>query len=651
MSNSEIPRLQLQPVAVDFIDRRLARLNRVFSQHQCKYNPKLDRYVRNNSIRAHAKMGLGEDTQHMNSVKMLSPPEIILSMRFWDKVLPDAMERLEKYEVPKSRHSNYNIRGLGSWDEIYSQLETCREEYLDDQGWAKKVKRQWRTFSENIEPLQAAWNLVPDVDYLTPIRGIVDCVIDAIKRASDTRQKVLQGLDELDNMFRDIELFLVVFPTDHHVLEAGTELMVSVLIAVERMISFYSKSRGRKALSSFFKGEDYEEDVIGSLNDITAKSEALRHEATKADMSQSAKNWRLAEQRHEEIRRALSDGHVEILQRQASLKTHVEGMENTMNSVYNFLVEYERNQEEHNAILRQKHEDLERNFANLQQVNYRLQRALTPNIDLTSHNQFEVQQDDLWDILNGFSFEEEDMKSIMEKQERIFQYEKATTQGLVGTPRFRDWMVSPTSRELLVQGNHTGDREISALSVFCSSFAAAVRGRPKYISLIHFCGFHADLTSDADAGAYGMIMSFIAQLLWQWDFDTAKLRHYVDLSWVEYGEDPSWDDLCNLLKCLIRQVPSSQTVFFMIDGAYHYEKSVHMDAFIESMATILDMTLDEAVGATVKILVTSPCRTTEIRQGFHDDAVLLLQEESSASLDSNSRLSQHQVSKAFERSC
>lgn len=53
---------------------------------------------------------------------------------------------------------------------------------------------------------------------------------------------------------------------------------------------------GRKALSSFFKGEDYEQDVISSLEDITEKSEALRNEATKADMSQSAKNWRLAEQ-------------------------------------------------------------------------------------------------------------------------------------------------------------------------------------------------------------------------------------------------------------------------------------------------------------------------------------------------------------------
>lgn len=50
-------------------------------------------------------------------------------------------------------------------------------------------------------------------------------------------------------------------------------------------------------MSALFKGEDYEKDVVDSLQDITSKSENLRHEATKADMSQSARNWKLAEQR------------------------------------------------------------------------------------------------------------------------------------------------------------------------------------------------------------------------------------------------------------------------------------------------------------------------------------------------------------------
>lgn len=60
-----------------------------------------------------------------------------------------------------------------------------------------------------------------------------------------------------------------------------------------------------------FKGDEYEADVISSLDDIMAKSESLRYEATKADMSQSAKNWRIAE--HRKILRATSNFNFEIV--------------------------------------------------------------------------------------------------------------------------------------------------------------------------------------------------------------------------------------------------------------------------------------------------------------------------------------------------
>jgi hypothetical protein len=45
-------------------------------------------------------------------------------------------------------------------------------------------------------------------------------------------------------MFRDIELFLIIFPTEQGVFEAGTELVVSTLAAVEKLVGFYLKPRG-----------------------------------------------------------------------------------------------------------------------------------------------------------------------------------------------------------------------------------------------------------------------------------------------------------------------------------------------------------------------------------------------------------------------
>lgn len=111
-----------------------------------------------------------------------------------------------------------------------------------------------------------------------------------------------------------------MFPSDDDVLEAAISLVTSVLTAVEKMIGFFVKSRGksfyrypdleassyhlltvwhlaRKAISAIFKGEDYESGVIGSLEDITNASNELHREATKAGWTESARNWKKAEER------------------------------------------------------------------------------------------------------------------------------------------------------------------------------------------------------------------------------------------------------------------------------------------------------------------------------------------------------------------
>ncbi|TGJ87603.1 hypothetical protein E0Z10_g1168 [Xylaria hypoxylon] len=277
--------------------------------------------------------------------------------------------------------------------------------------------------------------------------------------------------------------------------------------------------------------------------------------------------------------------------------------------------------------------------------------SLTPNVPSGPNTEWHKKQEDLWTALGGFSFEEQDMKYTIEKQERLPSHERAMTEQLVNTPRFREWMVSPMSRQLLIQGNLTGDRQISTLSVFCSTFTSTIRQGLKYITLVHICGLHTDLNRDVDAGPRGMIMSFIAQLLWQWDFDTTFLFENVDLSWFEYGWDPSTKNLCDLLIWMIRQLPSSQTAFFVVDGIHHYEKDVYVIALMESIASILETTLDERVNATVKVLVTSPCRVVETREGFPDDAILLLIESPGTSLDIiSSRRLEHQIARTLETS-
>ncbi|KAI0139370.1 hypothetical protein F4776DRAFT_662329 [Hypoxylon sp. NC0597] len=589
------------------------------------------------------------------SFNVRGPPDIILSMRFWDSVFPEAMNRfLEAFEEPKNRRDiGYSIRGLRNWDEVYHQLESCYIAYMDDTGLRKKVQKGWREFADRIGPLQQAWKLVPDIDYMTPIRGTLEFLMDAIKRASDTRQKILHGLDKLDSMFRDIELFLIIFPTESNVREAGTDLVVSALTAVEKLIGFYVKHKGRKALSALFRGDDYEKDVIGSLHDITDKSESLRYEATKADMSQSAKNWKIAEQRHKELielQGALKRGQAEILQKQdyhaeSLTKTYQDGVQTIRNDLkgffLNLIVDYERSKEQ----WQERNAALEREVSELKYTAHNLQRALTP--DLADRDGWYLTPDDIWDVFGPFCFEDRDMQHTLDKQETIPTHERAVSESLVTNPRFREWMISPTSSELLVQGDSTGNHQISSQSVFCSTFLQALRANPKFISLVYFCGLHADY-EDLYGGPRSMMMSFIAQLVLQWDFDTTSGHQPIEFLGDEYGEEPDMLDLCKMVNWLVGQLPAETTVFYVIDGINAFEKEDYLQDVIDGLACILDLTLDARIRATVKVLITSPCRTFEVREGFHDDVVITMGGQLGLSREANQRQLQHRVSRVFE---
>lgn len=184
MSYSQtIPPLRLQPIAVDFVDNRLPNIHPAFAHPSSKYDTKLDCYISLNCSSPKMQTSHPESyTSVPDTIKQVAicgPPDIILSMRFWDKIFPVAMHKLEKgFEEPKGRRATgYSIRGMADWDQVYQQVESCREKYLNG-GLYIAVKKGWRQFADNIGPLQESMKLIPDVDYVTPVRGTLEFIVD-----------------------------------------------------------------------------------------------------------------------------------------------------------------------------------------------------------------------------------------------------------------------------------------------------------------------------------------------------------------------------------------------------------------------------------------------------------------------------------------
>ncbi|KAK4126018.1 hypothetical protein N657DRAFT_679030 [Parathielavia appendiculata] len=143
-----------------------------------------------------------------------------------------------------------------------------------------------------------------------------------------------------------------------------------------------------------------------------------------------------------------------------------------------------------------------------------------------------------------------DVNRILKSYTSIPRGECNKAEGAFKTTRFRHWLTTPTSRELLVlrEFHSPSMHTITAFSLMCATLAQAMRAQQsQYISLVLFCGSHVGDYGDDDddqtmkgegdrkrnkpaVGRRAIARSFIAQLLRQHPFDTVLAREEHNLS-------------------------------------------------------------------------------------------------------------------------
>jgi len=233
----------------------------------------------------------------------------------------------------------------------------------------------------------------------------------------------------------------------------------------------------------------------------------------------------------------------------------------------------------------------------------------------------------------------DDRKRINERRQMwVPSNEQARAEQLIRSTQFKDWMVAGTSSQLLVHGEYEGQRYVSGLSLFCSSFVQSLEARaPRFIPLIFFCGLHTDPFTDQHTGGRAIIQNFVCQLLCQFDFDTRLLASKkLDEHLIQLGDV---DELCKLFQWLVSQLPRSVVLFCLLDGVGYYERTEfeHDMGFV--VEKLLRISAEQKTQAGVKILLTSSNRTNYIRQPFPDELVLSIESMARADMvPSTSRL-------------
>ncbi|KAL8366417.1 hypothetical protein RB595_004950 [Gaeumannomyces hyphopodioides] len=488
-------------------------------------------------------------------------------MLFWNSIFPDAMTEFKKAKEPQGQSStDYSIRSLDSWDEIYRRLEAARAKYQSKGGPVGWLRDMRRKAANNVTPLAGAVKTgakaAPSDPIATPVLAAVGLILDAVKTAANVRQTAINAFDGLIPIFSDVELFLGTFRDDQRIRGASVDLIATTLVAIERAIGFFIS------------------------NEYSRETQKFQRQIMQ--MGENVSN----------------------------------GM-NTLNSLLaDHLVEKDRQLEAaRQEILR------------LNITNERL-RAATPSPQgwwlppqqppqAPTMGQY-ISPEGLRRILDTPDLDLADLAFVDNKKGQLPETERAQAEHIANTQLFQRWVVSASSAKLLVHWDSSLPETIagvSPLSVFCATMTKALRARERFVSALWFCGRHADPTeAGGRIGGRAMLTSLIDQLLRQYAFDTRPMCSDVDLAALQAG---GLDALTQLLGWLVRQLPETMTLFCIIDGVYLFERDEFSGEALPAFLSLIRLTEDGSVPATIKVLLTSTPGTDIVRGAFEEEDLIL----------------------------
>ncbi|KAH7009847.1 hypothetical protein EDB80DRAFT_414775 [Ilyonectria destructans] len=640
--NSAVPKLRLQPLAVDFMDNRLPQHHQMFLNPPTCYDPSSGNYVPSSQalVPRPNNSALAPPGAHSMTPPTTLPAPInddsfpsrpawtdTKAMNFWNGIFPEALEKFKTTTEPKGRSkTDFSIRNEDDWDAIYDKLELARAKYQNEEGkvgWLRKVRRK---AADHVAPVaESAKNvgkLVPDSPYSTPVAGAVQLLLDAVNTAASVRGQALQGFDGLIPIFSDVEVFLGTFPKDVGIQNASVELLVTTLDAIERAIGFFISNEALRSLKAVSMGSVYESKLVESLGAIDQKSKSLMEEATKSHIFE----FHMYSQ---ETRKFAQ----EMLNQQQKLGNQQQKLSTDFTNMMDLLTDHVQERDRQFAIERERHRQeikaAQQEIVFLQIENGRL-RSVSPTpqsmwaVPPPQHFpalEWHIDQQMLRQMINSSDIDFADAAFVLDKKEQLPARERTQAEQIANAQLFKTWITSPSSAKLLVHWDRTPPRtiaNISPLSIFCASMSQMLQTHDRFVTAMWLCGLHIDPTESA-VGGRSMLASLIAQLLRQHDFDTRSLA--VDGFDFESLRLGNFEELIRLLEWLVRRLPETITFVCLIDGVILYERE-EMEA-LDSLSCLIRLATDHNIPAAVKLLFTSTPGTDIVRGAFEEEDLIM----------------------------
>lgn len=164
---------------------------------------------------------------------------------------------------------------------------------------------------------------------------------------------------------------------------------------------------------------------------------------------------------------------------------------------------------------------------------------------------------------------------------------------MMNSQQLREWLCSPTSRVLLLNGNG-GNETFSPTTCLSAKLSETLTNLEPVITVHLFCSINTTPRNGDGHDPPAMIKLLIAQLL------------LCDLSWeLTFPEqkDLNLDSLSKLFRGLLKHLPSVTFFFLVIDGITFYERLNRRSDFVKAMTELLNI-MDDCENITMRMILT-----------------------------------------------
>ncbi|EFW98949.1 hypothetical protein CMQ_4801 [Grosmannia clavigera kw1407] len=480
-------------------------------------------------------------------------------MEFWKMIFVPAMtvfKTMPNVTNPE-RNQQYDIREAEKWETVYEKLVAARDHYVDKTGVRGHLQQTWRWLADNvIEVVSVAVAVSPKPDIATPVFAAVNIIIEAVKTGAERRKEVLQGLEGLEDIFSDVELFLATFEGEQDITNKAIVLIAHVLVAVERGIGFFTKHSYAQVVT--LERRNAELEMQNTM--LRSVSPAVQQSAwAPPPCLFSTDQQTLWEQ-------------LDIDDLDTADMDHIE-------SRGPFLSSSDRSQTEQL--------EMHHTFQDWVVAAHSTKLLVHGNL---VHSPMHTSALSLFcsTIVQAFRYRKHFLCIVW-------------FCGLhQGGGKLSDW-----------NDNSSNDSHMSdwgADSDFCSDsddnedFGCLTQYGPgtRTQTLIK------------------MMRSLIAQLLCDYQFEVGIDLLPPGLA-PEQIHGASLDQLRALFAWLVRMLPADITLFCVIDGISFYERDEYEEPLLELLGDILGLTAEKDLNAVLKVLVTSPWPTAVVRMGFEEE--------------------------------